>query len=698
MLCPFCQQTVEYFDPASEGGQGLRCPLCHNEDVPRLYAMDYDQHPGVPFCIFGPTGHGKSVYIESLLTHLEQRIRWPEFSCQWMDQQGMLRSRERLRLLRQFSTLPELTNAVFPTPQVIRLRNVPQVGGCQLLFYDTGGETFNDRNLLMDAGRYLRHAKAVVWLVSPNELEYREQLSDLMTIYADAMVTMGGNTKDQTVIVALTKGDLLLSDPTLPQSARDFLENDTLDPAGDAWIRLAKVSQDLRTWLCTAGHANVVNLLRAQFKTSHFCILSAIGTAPDADNRLTFEPMPRGVLAPLFWLWRETLPVITVESNGARSPYFSLSHALESAPPGAVIHLEPQTYTLPRRAELIKPLRIIGRDPATTVIECEDERYVLGVGPVSGEVAISGVTIQHTGKSAADVIRVVRGGLALERCRIMGGVMGGRNIPGDGVLMMKESVARLSDCTLTRNEGNGSSLRDQAKAALRQCQLIKNGQSGLYAAGAAVDAQSCVMMENGHNGALLGGSGKCTLTNNTCVKNIRNGILATDNALVELRGNKCEENFGHGICCRTRAVVAAEGNGCFKNAQSGIVAQDFTTGQFHLSKCQANQFHGIALEGQANLTLTNNECLQNWKTGLLFSGTTAGKGEGNVCESNRIDGIQVSDAATPELNANAANNNGQFGFHVTTTGAHKLGLKNGAKGNKKAEVHPPSLFRKSWFG
>src|SRR5262249_15403362 len=354
MLCPFCQRPVDRFLPPPEGGIGLRCPLCGEDGVPALYPGDYDRHPAVPVCIFGPTGHGKTVFIEALLTHLERRVRWPDFPPQWMDQAGMRATRQRLQLLREHGQLPDATAAVFPRPQVIRLRGIPRVGGCQLLFYDTSGETFGDIELLRDRGKYVRHSPAVLWLVSLAELEYPEQLTDLMTIYAEAMAGMGGDPKSQTVVLALTKGDLLIDRPDLPAEAREFLLNDDLDPGrvdseGDAWRRLEAVSNALEAWLRTTQHRRIVNLLKEQFGAVRFCILSAQGAAAK-DQVLQMELMPRGVLAPLFWLWRDTLPVAWVElGSGRRHPFFSLAEAVARAPTGATVRLGPHTYTLPAR-------------------------------------------------------------------------------------------------------------------------------------------------------------------------------------------------------------------------------------------------------------------------------------------------------------------------------------------------------------
>ena len=78
MLCPFCQQRVDHFEPAATGSSGLRCPACGEEGVPRLYPGDYLNHPAVPVCIFGPTGHGKSVYIDALLHTLREAGFTPE--------------------------------------------------------------------------------------------------------------------------------------------------------------------------------------------------------------------------------------------------------------------------------------------------------------------------------------------------------------------------------------------------------------------------------------------------------------------------------------------------------------------------------------------------------------------------------------------------------------------------------------------
>lgn len=698
MLCPYCQENVDAFPPAASGS-GLRCPQCGDEEVPRLYPLDYGTHPAVPVCIFGPGGHGKSVYIDALLHHLETRIQWPRFSQQWMSQADMAVTRERLRAVREHGALPQFTERVFPRPQVLRLRNVPRVGGCQLLFFDTSGETFSDVAYFTEQGRYIRAARAVVWLISLTDLEYPQQLSDLMTVYAEAMRAMGGDPKQQTVIVTLTKGDRFFNDPSLPASAREFLENDELNPAGDAWRRLARMSDDLESWLRGRGHANVVNLLPDLFRAARFCIVSAQGAEADAEsNLLALDLMPRGVLAPLFWLWRETLPTVAVEADRREATYFSLLDAIAGAPEGAVLRLGAGTYTLPRRVEISKPLILVGGGPNLTTIQCDDEKFVIGAAPTAGTVTLSGLTIRHLGEKPADVVRAFRGSLLLQECDVTGGLTGGETVPGDGVLALREAEVTVRKGFIYGNQGNGLAARDQAKVAAHETSLVENRRAGLYARGALAEAHGCMLSKNGREGAALGGNSRCVLTKNRCQQNGRSGFVLRDTCLVELRGNHCGTNKEHGISCRHRAVVSAENNACIHNEASGVSVQDGVSGVFHQTTCQQNGLHGIEIGGEASPTLTENDCRENGEAGIRYTGRAAGDCDRNRCRENAGDGMHVTDSAAPKLTGNQVLDNGGHGVVVTPPARPVVGPKNAAGGNARGDTKPATLFRKGWFG
>ena len=170
MQCPFCLKLADDF-PRIEKRIVCRCPNCPNE-IPLLYPRDYDKYPAVPVAIIGPRGHGKTAYIEALISHLETRVEWDGFGCGWIDQDGRRRTRERLLRLREYGEMPDASLEVFPTPQVLRLQQIPRVGGCQLIFFDTGGEVFTDIDSFRDAGRYVAACRVVVWLISLTDLEH----------------------------------------------------------------------------------------------------------------------------------------------------------------------------------------------------------------------------------------------------------------------------------------------------------------------------------------------------------------------------------------------------------------------------------------------------------------------------------------------------------------------------------------------
>lgn len=698
MLCPYCQQPVDRFEPGSDDAPGLRCPRCGEGGVPVLYPEGYDQHPAVPICIFGPTGHGKTVYIESLLTQLERTIRWPNFSCQWMDQAGMRATRQRLELLRTHGQLPDATAAVFPRPQVVRLRNVPQVGGCQLLFYDTSGETFGDAELLRDRGRYVRSSPAVLWLVSLSELEYPEQLSDLMTVYAEAMIGMGGDPRRQTLVVVLTKGDLFIDRPDLPAAARDFLLDDRLDPAVDGWQRLEAVSAALEEWLQAGEHRNVVNLLRGQFRQVRFSIVSAQGAAAQ-DQVLQMKMMPRGVLAPLFWLWRETLSVVWVDrSDGAAPvPHFSLAAAVAAAPAGATVRLSAVFYTMPERLEIGRPLRIVGPGASSAVIRCEGAGAAVTINVPEGEVALSGVSILHAGNAPADVVQVIRGRAVLQGCTIRGGVARAPHLSGDGVRVTGAGAVELRECVVEHNRGNGVAGGGQARLVVTKTRVEWNGGSGVYAAGASVEVVEADVTDNGQTGIYLAAAVRGKVHNSTCNRNKNSGILVGGDALAELHNNGCHENGMHGIAVKDRAVLAAQGNWCGSNTGAGIAIVGDVTGEVARNNCNANKLNGIALAGQAKPVVSENKCAKNQTSGISYGGSAGGGCARNTCSRNLRHGIRLSGEASPQVEGNACTSNGGAGFRIEENAAPAFGRDNVTERNAEGDYQPERWGKRGWF-
>src|SRR5262245_61072413 len=95
-LCPSCLQTVEEFTrTVDQGSAGYSCPACY-EPVPLRYVVDYESYPPVVFSLTGLRGHGKTVFMASLLHELERvGAEWPGFSYTPLDEDGLEGVREK---------------------------------------------------------------------------------------------------------------------------------------------------------------------------------------------------------------------------------------------------------------------------------------------------------------------------------------------------------------------------------------------------------------------------------------------------------------------------------------------------------------------------------------------------------------------------------------------------------------------------
>ena len=87
----------------------------------------------------------------------------------------------------------------------------------------------------------------------------------------------------------------------------------------------------MQQWLLKLGFHQFVNRAEDKFAKVRYCILSAQGAAA-VNGGMEVGLMPRGVLAPLFWLWRRHLgPVVWVDAPAGRELYFTLEEALRDA-------------------------------------------------------------------------------------------------------------------------------------------------------------------------------------------------------------------------------------------------------------------------------------------------------------------------------------------------------------------------------
>ena len=80
---------------------------------------------------------------------------WPGFS----------KSARTVGTFRQGQQTQATRAAVKTDPEFLTLSNVPRVGGCQLLMYDTGGENFSRVENIIQFVDYTLHSQCIIWLI-----------------------------------------------------------------------------------------------------------------------------------------------------------------------------------------------------------------------------------------------------------------------------------------------------------------------------------------------------------------------------------------------------------------------------------------------------------------------------------------------------------------------------------------------------
>lgn len=340
MLCPMCIQWVDAFpvEEAADGSMVPQCPEC-SSTVPQDYVDAYPQFPPVSFSIIGFRSHGKSVFLGSLFHDLDHACvahspkEWPDFSYFAPDEATMRHVREIKEQLEE-GHLPDATDQAFFRPAILQMRNVPKFGSCQLLSYDTSGELLQDVSTLKSHHvGYISRVPTILLLVSWKQTEATERaphgLNELLTIYQQAMRSLGGDLSQQNLLVVLTKGDRLVNEAGLPASVREFLLPSAgaaaraVHEAGDEehLERLDEMSEDIEEWFERHPKFSAfAREARDKFRRVEYCAATATGAEPETVKtktangqdvevkRLAHDLAPRGVLSTLLWAVRLQRP------------------------------------------------------------------------------------------------------------------------------------------------------------------------------------------------------------------------------------------------------------------------------------------------------------------------------------------------------------------------------------------------------
>lgn len=304
MLCPFCLEKIS--------SNGRKCNHC-NEELPILYINSYRRRrPPYVVSLVGFSGHGKTVYLASLLYTLQDRLTrvWPNFYRRGLSQEAVDILYENLKMLRE-GTLPESTRRNFPRPSVHELRSIPGEGDRQLLIYDPPGEAFyQDVGMEQYAG-FVKKAKVVLFLMSLADMDepVSNEMKQLLDVYTLGMARMEAKTKKQHLVVVYTKADLLLDRLASRSPLIAYMRQSEEATIGDVkqYRRaLHYVSDELADFTrCELGAHGFVSHATSEFKSVSYCIMSSLGSAPE-EGRLVMSMDPHRVVDPLMWVMEKS--------------------------------------------------------------------------------------------------------------------------------------------------------------------------------------------------------------------------------------------------------------------------------------------------------------------------------------------------------------------------------------------------------
>ncbi len=251
MICPYCLANVAAFVSEQVAARTTyKCGSCESE-IPVDYAASGPGVPQIVVSLIGKTGHGKSCFLSAFLDSLDSVARANRsFYYKGLDEVEFRKIRQKREQLRG-GILPEPTApSARPSPLLLEVNNIGGVNRAQLMMYDVAGSTYNDAQLVSEKARFVIHSHCVIWLLSISDIESSFDLDEFLSVYLSALAQMRTDSRGQTLVVAITKGDRLLGRADVPQAVKDSLAED-IDPVNDNSQAAVTVSNAIEEWLCT---------------------------------------------------------------------------------------------------------------------------------------------------------------------------------------------------------------------------------------------------------------------------------------------------------------------------------------------------------------------------------------------------------------------------------------------------------------
>lgn len=649
MLCPYCLNDVESFEKLVDPHHGAisyicsKCPKDAQSEIPLKYVTGGDQTPKVLFSLIGKTGHGKTCFLSSLLHHLDNAsANWPDFNYQALDEIEFSRMRATLEQIGRGDLPTGTSTTERPRPLLLELQSLPLVGNCHLSLYDVGGAVFNQVSSVHEIAPFVVRSSVVIWLLSLSDLDAKLDLDEFLAVYLNALKKLSCDPSKQSLILALTKGDRLLTREDLPESVHEALLTE-IDPSVGGWSRMQSLSNDIEKWMeMPGGYTNFVRRLRREFRCVRYCINSALGSNPSDGNQMQWSIQPRGVLLPLWWVLCDSFPKIKVVSDDGRERiFFGIESAITEATKNTRVKrivLEAGEYRLQRPITFRRPLQITGAGRELTRLVCVQKGFVAQANvPEGAPLRFSKLSFEHQGNLPAHAFIARSGNTTFENCAFFGATRDPeQETGGAGLCVGGTSAVEVSQSIASDNDWFGVWANDATNLKIKNCKTHANGRSGISISGQAnAEVSACECVRNETFGIEVRGDSESIISDCVCKSNGSAGIAYFDHAVGEANSNRCSENVLEGIRVHDTAQVDLEGNRCERNRDCGIRFSADSRGSADGDVCDDNGTYGIEIGADARPSVASAECRRNGKVGLMVR-----RGKFSLFNGTRVAGWQ----------------------------------------------------------
>jgi len=318
MLCPFCLMEMNFNVQTVRNQTIYTCPNSEcNQQIPASYIREYHLYPTIVASAIGFREHGKTVNFASLfytLKELNLTKYWKKFFIRALDDDSLRTIYENVNMIKE-GILPDSTPKNFPIPTIVRFTGVPMHPDCNLIFYDTSGESFERATQMVQYAGFVKRARTAMFLISLSNMDdCRTEMDMLINIYINGMAELDARTKDQHLVVVYTKADEQLNLLGGFSDIEDYIRSGSIESFTQIKGYMKKmyiISRKLREFTEQKLKAQqFLNVADSNFRSLDFCMVSALGARPQG-RQLLVQIIPRRILDPILWTMEKSQPFMT---------------------------------------------------------------------------------------------------------------------------------------------------------------------------------------------------------------------------------------------------------------------------------------------------------------------------------------------------------------------------------------------------